>query len=59
MNDLTEITGLRRYPLARRGFVMTKACPQLAGLGRCAPPGHRIGQPVSPDCHTQPSIGAE
>ena len=23
MNDLTEITGLRRYPLARRGFVMT------------------------------------
>ena len=23
MNDVTEITGLRRYPLARRGFVMT------------------------------------
>jgi carboxymethylenebutenolidase len=23
VNDLTEITGLRRYPLARRGFVMT------------------------------------
>ena len=23
MNDITEITGLRRYPLARRGFVMT------------------------------------
>lgn len=23
MNDLTEIIGLRRYPLARRGFVMT------------------------------------
>ena len=23
MNDMTEITGLRRYPLARRGFVMT------------------------------------
>ena len=23
MNDLIEITGLRRYPLARRGFVMT------------------------------------
>ena len=23
MNDLTEFTGLRRYPLARRGFVMT------------------------------------
>ena len=23
MNDLTEITGLQRYPLARRGFVMT------------------------------------
>jgi carboxymethylenebutenolidase len=23
MNDLTEITGLRRYPFARRGFVMT------------------------------------
>ncbi len=23
MNDLTEIAGLRRYPLARRGFVMT------------------------------------
>jgi carboxymethylenebutenolidase len=23
MNDVTEITGLRRYPFARRGFVMT------------------------------------
>src|ERR1700723_2444871 len=23
MNDVTEISGLRRYPLARRGFVMT------------------------------------
>jgi carboxymethylenebutenolidase len=23
MNDLTEITGLHRYPFARRGFVMT------------------------------------
>ena len=23
MNDVTEIAGLRRYPLARRGFVMT------------------------------------
>ncbi len=23
MNDVTEITGLQRYPLARRGFVMT------------------------------------
>jgi carboxymethylenebutenolidase len=23
MNDLTEITSLRRYPIARRGFVMT------------------------------------
>jgi carboxymethylenebutenolidase len=23
MNDMTEISGLRRYPLARRGFVMT------------------------------------
>ena len=23
MNDLTEVTGLRRYPFARRGFVMT------------------------------------
>src|SRR6476619_330872 len=23
MNDLSEIAGLRRYPVARRGFVMT------------------------------------
>ena len=23
MNDVTQISGLRRYPLARRGFVMT------------------------------------
>jgi hypothetical protein len=35
----------------------TRACHQLAGFGRWAPPGQRIGA-VSPDCHTQPSIGA-
>src|SRR3984885_16205620 len=23
MNDMSEVAGLRRYPLARRGFVMT------------------------------------
>jgi integrase len=34
-----------------------RACHQLADLGRWGPPAQRIG-PVSPDCRTQPSIGA-
>jgi hypothetical protein len=37
--------------------VVARACHQLADLGRWAPAAHRIG-PVSPDCHTQASIGA-
>jgi hypothetical protein len=39
------------------GIEDTRACHQLAGFGRWAPPTHGIGS-VSPDCHTQPSIGA-
>jgi hypothetical protein len=33
-----------------------RACHQLAHLGLWAPRPHRVG-PVSPDYHTQPSIG--
>ena len=33
-----------------------RACHQLAGFGRWAPSAYRI-RPVSPDCHTRPSIG--
>jgi hypothetical protein len=32
-----------------------RACHQLAGFGRWAPPGQRIGA-VSPDCHTQAGL---
>jgi hypothetical protein len=42
---------------AKVNMPATRACHQLAGFGRWAPPGPRIGA-VSPDCHTQPSIGA-
>jgi len=37
-------------------FAQTRACHQLAGFGRWAPSAYRI-RPVSPDCHTRPSIG--
>jgi hypothetical protein len=39
----------------RRILHLPRACHQLAGFGRWAPPEPRMG--VSPDCHTQPSIG--
>ena len=62
--NLPAIEGTWSRPNGRfsrkAGFLLrlpnTRACHQLAGFGRWAPSGHCIG-PVSPDCHTQPSIG--
>jgi hypothetical protein len=50
MNDLTEITGLRDYPLARRGLMMTGlisgftlATTRGAGRRRDQDPHHQRG----------------
>ncbi len=42
-------------PLKAR-TVLARACHQLAGFRGWAPPAYGVG-PVSPDCHTRPSIG--
>ena len=44
------------YTYRNQLFKGPRACHQLAGFGRWAPPAWRRW--VSPDCHTRPSIGA-
>ena len=48
MLTVSETVGMNRR--------WVRACHQLAGFGRWAPSAYRI-RPVSPDCHTRPSIG--